>query len=90
MLIILTGTQSVCRSKAEYKLELQSKRDELEKWEARLKIEGGNVDPLKLDNKKLVAELSEQRMLMERLQTQIHEATLSESGAQKLKVSWTP
>lgn len=71
-------------------MERQSKCDELAAWEARLKMEGGNVDPLRLDNKKLAAELSEQRMLVERLQGQLHEATWSESGAQKLKVSVTP
>lgn len=73
--------------KAAQELELKSKREELLKWEACLKREGENVDPLRRDNKKLAAELSEQRLLVERLQTQLREASWTESGAKKIKVS---
>ena len=84
-------SQSLCTSrlKSDYELELRAKRGELEAWEARLKAEEETVRPLKLDNKKLVSELSEQRLLVEKLQTQLHEATwsASKSGAQKTRVS---
>lgn len=55
---------------------MRCKREELERWEARLRSEDGHscVDPLRLDNKKMAAELSEQRILVERLQSQIREA----------------
>ena len=46
------------------------------------------MDPLRRDNKKLAAELSEQRVLVERLQAQLREASRTESGEKKIKVSY--
>lgn len=68
------------RSKVEQDLQLQSKCAELAKLEAQLKLNAEGTDSLKLENKKLLAELSEQQRL---LQTQVQENTGRATGAQK-------
>lgn len=66
-------------------MSLKSKHSELERSSAQLKRDLESVEPLKLENRKLSGELIEQRKFVDKLQTQLQEATWSEIGLQKQK-----
>ncbi len=67
----------------EHELSLKSKQSELERREAQLKKDLESIESLKVENKKLSGELIEHKMCVEKLQTQLHEATWSEIGLHK-------
>lgn len=78
------------RGQIEDELNFKSKQSEMEKREAQLdrreaqlKKDLECVGSLKVENQKLTGELIEQKKCVEKLQTQLREATWSEIGLHK-------
>ena len=68
----------VHRGKVEYELQLQAKYSEVKHWEDTISL-------LKLENKKLVDELNQEKVTVEDFRAQLHEAIGKQVVLQKQK-----